>query len=69
MTPIEMLLKINDGSCLRAGRLLGLERQVIEDWRRKGRIPHSRGTLVMRKTKGRITANSIWLAAAKARGE
>ena len=69
MTPIEHLLKMNDSSCLRAGRMLGLERQIVEDWRRKGYIPHKRGTLVMRKTKGRITANSIWLAAAKARGE
>jgi len=69
MTPLEYLLNMSNGSCLTAGRMLGFERQRIERWRSQGYIPHKHGTLVMRRTKGKITANSVWLAAAKARGE
>jgi len=66
-TPIERLIKYF-GTQNITTRKLGLKnRQAVHIWVRQGYIPRKRGTLVMRKTKGEITAQEVWLAAAIAR--
>ena len=50
-----------------AGRAIGVSRQVIEHWIKKGFIPYEVASKVQEKTGGSITNSQIWCAADKAK--
>ena len=68
MTPINKLIDMY-GTATKAGLAIGLNRQNIEHWEKKGFIPYQDATYVQNQTNGLITNVSIWLAADKARAD
>lgn len=57
--PIEKLLEIygNPGTI---ATLLGIDRQVVDGWISRGRIPFRRGEQIEEKTNGQVTKQSVW---------
>jgi hypothetical protein len=68
MTPINKLIDMY-GTATKAGLVIGLKRQTIEHWVKKGFIPYQDASYVQNKTNGIISNVSIWLAADKARAD
>lgn len=66
MKPIEKLMDMYS-TPTQAGRAIGVSRQVVEHWVKKGFIPYEAATYVQVKTGGSITNSQIWLAADKAK--
>lgn len=62
--PLERLLATYHGLG-NAAIQLGVSRQTIETWLKRGHIPFKRGEYVEKKTEGTITALEIWQAATK----
>ncbi len=44
---------------------LGIDRQIVEGWFKRGRIPFRRGSMIDEKTSGEVTKESVWLWANK----
>lgn len=66
MNIIEKLLEPYE-NIFQAEKALGYSHQLLHIWRKNGWIPFKRGKEIEERTKGRITANEVWEAAAKAR--
>lgn len=66
MTPIEKLIDMY-GTATKAGLAIGVSRQVVEHWVKKGFIPFEDGSKVQEKTGGAITNIKIWFAADRAK--
>ena len=56
------LIKLMDiyGSTSKIATKLEVDRQVVDGWYSRGRIPFRRGDLIHVKTNGEITKNEIW---------
>lgn len=62
--PLDKLMEIY-GSTSKIATKLELDRQVVDGWYARGRIPFLRGTLIEEKTNGAIKKNEIWEWASK----
>jgi DNA-binding transcriptional regulator YdaS (Cro superfamily) len=59
ISPLDKLMELY-GSTSKIATKLELDRQVVDGWYSRGRIPFLRGTLIEEKTNGEITKNDIW---------
>lgn len=62
--PIDRLINLYP-SMRDASKSLGVSRQLLEIWMRKGFIPFARGEYIEQKTNGKITRHEIWESAGK----
>lgn len=58
-SPLERLMELY-GSTSKIATKLEVDRQVVDGWYSRGRIPFLRGSLIHEKTNGVITKNEIW---------
>jgi len=66
LKPIDKLMDMY-GTPTQAGRAIGVSRQVVEHWVKKGFIPFEDGSKVQEKTGGAITNSQVWVSADKAK--
>jgi DNA-binding transcriptional regulator YdaS (Cro superfamily) len=59
VSPLTRLMDIY-GSTSKIATKLEVDRQVVDGWYSRGRIPFRRGDLIHEKTNGEITKNEIW---------
>ncbi len=59
VSPLTRLMDIY-GSTSKIATKLEVDRQVVDGWYSRGRIPFRRGDLIHEKTNGQITKNEIW---------
>ena len=62
--PVDKLVNLYP-SISAASTELGISRQLIEMWVKRGFIPFKRGEYIEQKTGGKITRYEIWEAAGK----
>ena len=58
-TAIEKLIAIY-GSANKTSQALGCTRQIVDMWRKKGRMPYRWGKTIEAITQGQVTAIEIW---------
>lgn len=58
-SPLTKLMDIY-GSTSKIATKLEVDRQVVDGWYSRGRIPFRRGDLIDEKTNGEITKNEVW---------
>ncbi len=58
-SPLARLMDMY-GSTSKIATKLEVDRQVVDGWYSRGRIPFMRGTLIDEKTNGEITKNEVW---------
>ena len=59
ISPLEKLMDMF-GSTSKIATKLELDRQVVDGWYSRGRIPFLRGSLIEQKTNGEIKKNEVW---------
>lgn len=59
LSPLDKLMDMF-GSTSKIATKLELDRQVVDGWYSRGRIPFLRGSLIEEKTNGEIKKNEIW---------
>ena len=59
INPIQGLMDIY-GSASKIATNLELNRQIVEGWMKRGRIPFRRGELIDEKTDGKVTKSQVW---------
>lgn len=59
VSPLTRLMDIY-GSTSKIATKLEVDRQVVDGWYSRGRIPFRRGDLIHEKTKGEVTKNEVW---------
>lgn len=57
--PLQKLMELY-GSTSKIATKLEVDRQVVDGWYSRGRIPFLRGALIHEKTNGEITQNEVW---------
>ena len=58
-SPLEKLLELY-GSTSKIAIKLEVDRQVVDGWYSRGRIPFLRGSLIEEKTGGKVKKGEVW---------
>jgi DNA-binding transcriptional regulator YdaS (Cro superfamily) len=59
ISPLEKLMDLYGGTS-KIALQLGVDRQVVDQWYKNGKIPFRRGELIHQKTGGEVTRNQVW---------